>query len=305
MPDVTVPVTKLINFIRSRALNHRQFKDFLVELDSDYGDVIYNTEIRWLSKGAMLKRVYNLKNELQTFVDMKGYPFPCFNDKEWMYDFCFLIDITQHLNDLNVELQGKDQFIHNLVDKIKAFERKLKLWKIHLTQNNLFYFPYLAKEKATCTFKYVNYIDLHINEFELRFKMFQTDKVSVSMKIFSSLFNIDVEKVPSKYQMEIIDIQSNSDLKNAFFTVDIHKFYKSYVSKSKFPLLTANAKKMMSLFGSTYVCEQLFSTMNLIKNDHRSRLGDGRLESCVRVAISSIPTDIDRIVASKQCQNSH
>jgi hypothetical protein len=61
MSNVTTPVIKLINFLKYRALNHRQFN----ELGSEYGDVIYNTEVRWLSRGAMLKRVYNLKNDIQ------------------------------------------------------------------------------------------------------------------------------------------------------------------------------------------------------------------------------------------------
>jgi hypothetical protein len=58
-------VIKLMKFPKSRALNHRQFNEFLKDLGSEYGDVIYNTEVRWLSRGAMLKRVYNLKNDIQ------------------------------------------------------------------------------------------------------------------------------------------------------------------------------------------------------------------------------------------------
>lgn len=90
-------------------MNRRQFKEFLKDLESEYGDVIYNTEMRWLSKGAMLKRVYNLKNniKLEFILEMKEYPFPQFEDNEWMCDFAFFVDITQHLNDLNMQLQGK------------------------------------------------------------------------------------------------------------------------------------------------------------------------------------------------------
>ena len=68
--------------------------------------MVYNTEVRCLSRGAILKRVYNLKIEIQLFLDMKGYAFH-FRNKEWMCDFGFHIDMTQHLNDLNVEFQGK------------------------------------------------------------------------------------------------------------------------------------------------------------------------------------------------------
>ena len=63
-----------------------------------------------------------------------------------MCDFAFLVDITQHLNDLNIELRGKDQFIHSLFDKIKAFESKLKIWNNHLLSNSTLHFPSLRKE---------------------------------------------------------------------------------------------------------------------------------------------------------------
>ena len=46
LPNITTPVIKLINFLKSRALNHRQFKEFLKDLGSEYCDVIYNTEVR-------------------------------------------------------------------------------------------------------------------------------------------------------------------------------------------------------------------------------------------------------------------
>ena len=44
-------VVKTVNFIRSRSLNHRQFQELLDDLDSQFGDVVYYSEIRWLSRG--------------------------------------------------------------------------------------------------------------------------------------------------------------------------------------------------------------------------------------------------------------
>ena len=58
-------VVKTINFIRSRSLNHRQFKAFLNEISAEYDDVTYYCEVRWLSKGKMLKRFYELINEIK------------------------------------------------------------------------------------------------------------------------------------------------------------------------------------------------------------------------------------------------
>ena len=104
-------VIKTVNFIRSRGLNHRQFQEFLNDLDSEFGDVVYYSEVRWLSRGKMLKRVFDLKDEIQTFMELKGHPIPEFLDDEWLSDFAFLIDITSHLNELNARLQGKGQLI--------------------------------------------------------------------------------------------------------------------------------------------------------------------------------------------------
>ncbi|CAK9816439.1 General transcription factor II-I repeat domain-containing protein 2 [Anthophora plagiata] len=105
--------------------------------------------------------------------------------------------------------------------------------------------------------------------------------------------------------MELTDLQNDTDLRNKFQNVDIHNFYQNYMTLEKFPRSGAYAKQIMTLFGSTNVCEQLFSAMKIIKSDHRSRLNDVRLESCVRVAVSSISANIDQLMAKKQCQISH
>ncbi|GBL80699.1 General transcription factor II-I repeat domain-containing protein 2A [Araneus ventricosus] len=46
-------VVKLVNTIRSRGLTHRQFRDFLQSVQSEYSDVLYYTKVRWLSAGCV------------------------------------------------------------------------------------------------------------------------------------------------------------------------------------------------------------------------------------------------------------
>lgn len=43
-------VLKCVNYIRSRGLQHCQFRAFLEEVEASYGNVLYFTEVCWLSK---------------------------------------------------------------------------------------------------------------------------------------------------------------------------------------------------------------------------------------------------------------
>ena len=61
--NVMKVVITIVNQIRSRGLNRRQFQELLVELDSEYGGVIYSSQVRWLSKAATLKRVWKSKEK--------------------------------------------------------------------------------------------------------------------------------------------------------------------------------------------------------------------------------------------------
>jgi len=55
LQHVTIPVVKCVNKIRARGLNRRQFREYCEMLDEEYGDLILHCEVRWLSRGQVLK----------------------------------------------------------------------------------------------------------------------------------------------------------------------------------------------------------------------------------------------------------
>lgn len=55
------------------------------------------------------------------------------SDKQWIADLAFLVDITELLNTLNLQLQGKDQVISRMYDRVRAFKQKLLLLNRHLS----------------------------------------------------------------------------------------------------------------------------------------------------------------------------
>ena len=53
---------------------------------------------------------------------------------EWLSDFAFAVDILDRLNELNVKLQGKGVFAHELFAEIKFFQVKLVFFSRQLKE---------------------------------------------------------------------------------------------------------------------------------------------------------------------------
>ena len=51
-----------------------------------------------------------------------------FQDKNWLYKICYLSDIFEKLNDLNLSLQGENSNVFTLIFKIEAFMKKISIW---------------------------------------------------------------------------------------------------------------------------------------------------------------------------------
>jgi|SRR5688572_17807409 len=62
-------------------------------------------------------------------------------DKAWLADLTFLVDVSQHLNDLNLILQGDNQLVCHLVNHVSAFRTKLKLFQQQAGSGNFVHFP--------------------------------------------------------------------------------------------------------------------------------------------------------------------
>ena len=131
MTGLMSTVVKIINFVLARGLNHHQFRSLLEEMNAQYQDLVYFCEIRWLSRGAMLQRFYDLRNEIVTFLKQKNTSFGIdeLGDPDWLTDLAFLTDFTSHMNKLYLQLQEKGQFINRMYDCITAFVNKLRLWE--------------------------------------------------------------------------------------------------------------------------------------------------------------------------------
>lgn len=293
---VVNPVVKLVNFIRARGLQHRQFIAFLEETDADHQDLLYHSRVRWLSLGKVFQRVWELKEEIGVFLERQGKTdeFPELSNKSWMCDFAFATDVFSHLNELNVKLQGKEQFVHDMHTNVKAFKSKLALFSRQILNKSFTHFPTLAtlKEAGAKVKKYSESLDALHGEFCRRFLDF--DKIDKSLQLVAFPLSQDPETAPEELQLELIDLQSDPALKEKFSSLKLNDFYAS-LNDAAFPNLRRKAQMMLALFGSTFVCEQTFSVMNINKASHRSKLTDLHLRSILRIATTKLTPDFDAL----------
>jgi hypothetical protein len=118
MSEVLKPVISAVNYIRSHALNHRQFREFIEEIGEN--DLPYYTAVRWLSCGKVLTRFFELRAIIEIFLNEKNRPLAELQNNEWLWKLSFYRDLTKHMNDLNLKLQGENQILPDLYPHIKA-----------------------------------------------------------------------------------------------------------------------------------------------------------------------------------------
>ena len=144
-------VIQIINKIMAKALNHRQFRMLLDEVDSMYSDLtsLLYKKVRWLSRGEVLKRFVVCLKEVKTFLDSKGLNYPQLKQAEWLEKLHFTVDMTAHLNTLNTALQGRGRTALHMLEDVLAFERKFTVYARDLQRGTLSHFSCLREFKQT------------------------------------------------------------------------------------------------------------------------------------------------------------
>ena len=137
---------------------------------------------------------------------------------KWLNDLAFLSDVTQHLAQLNGQLQGRNQLANKMFEHITSFQRKLVLFKDQFSNSMLTYFPCLKMQHDEGQdFNYQKYgtmIEKFSAVFVARFLNFR--QLESDFDIFSNPFNTAVNQSPDQLQLELIDLQSDNDMKRAF-----------------------------------------------------------------------------------------
>uniref|UniRef100_UPI00358F884D protein FAM200C-like n=1 Tax=Myxine glutinosa TaxID=7769 RepID=UPI00358F884D len=297
--DVLEQVIKIVNDVKSSALNSRLFKQLCTEMDSEHKNLLYSTKVRWLSKGNVVARVFELREEMQSSLQMqeKHKLEASFHEKLWVFPLAYLVDIFDQLNRLNLQLQGKGTTIIQFIDTLSAFKQKLENWKRKAEEGNFTMFeslsevtineplnPGVAKDVVT-----------HLSCLREEFLQYFPEIGREGLVLMRNPFLVKVNDVQDDLQDELIEFQNDSGCRDVFEASSISEFWPKMMGS--YPNIVKECLRKLLPFATTYLCESGFSTLVQLKTKAQNHL---ECEADLRCALSTTEPRIWKLLQKIQ-----
>ncbi|XP_078533866.1 zinc finger BED domain-containing protein 5-like [Lissotriton helveticus] len=214
LEDVLNSAVKIVNFIKTHPSRACLFANLCAEMGAEHDGLLFHTEVRWLSRGKVLSRIFELRNEVRQFLLCLD---PCKAEQlcnpRWLVLLAYLADIFEKLNSLNLSLQGADMTSFTMNKRITAFKKKLELWR-RLVEDDLFeQFPCLVDALAETEYelpRVAEVIKNHLTSLRDSLqKYFPEDNDHLNDWVFQPFLAEVASHLPIRMQEELIDLQSD------------------------------------------------------------------------------------------------
>ncbi|XP_071053350.1 zinc finger BED domain-containing protein 5-like [Onthophagus taurus] len=305
-------IINIVNSIKGKALQTRLFRIICEDMGALHRNLLYHTEVRWLSKGKVLTRVMELRAELLVYLQQaKSHYSEFISDPEFLLKLAFLSDLFEHLNNLNKSLQGQDENVITAKDKLHSFIKKIELWSSSINQNNF--------DSFSSTQSFIEEVgsEININSYISGMKMvldnlkkelchyFSVQKISINTGqrwILNPFLNaaINEANLATKLKENLLELSADGMLHLKFKSENLDTFWLK--RKTEYPELTTEALKCLIPFSTSYLCELAFSSMAQIKSKLRNRLN---LENDLILKIAKTDSRWEKLIEQTQAQPSH
>ena len=272
-------VISVVNWIKSRPLNERTFKQLCEEMEEGHIRLLLHTCLRWLSKGNCLERFVVLYDAILEFVGGRE-EFQFLNSSESKALISYLADIFGKLNALNKELQGKQKTLMDCKTQIFAFIDKLKYFTAQISRKNFSGFTHLGKCESSENI--VRIILEHLSKLVVELNSRFSDLKLIKFPSWIAqpfLFNCESEEglaMDSNLADELLHLQHDDAMKPIYASKNQLMWLDPQVC-AKYVQLAQVAEQTLLPFPTTYLVECAFSAVADILTKKR-----GTLDICKR-----------------------
>ncbi|XP_056147399.1 zinc finger BED domain-containing protein 5-like [Lampris incognitus] len=307
LDSVLTDAVKVINFIKSRPLNARLFHKLCDETGGDHHQLLLHTDVRWLSRGKTLQRLWELREQVRDFLSEHGHPLAAkLEDQTWLAHLAYLADVFGRLNELNTSLQGDDKTVLQMFDKVSAFMRKTDLWLRRCEKGDVSNFPqlnsWIADMKQNMKQNILKTVKMHLAKLSAEFQSYFPDIEDMCNRhdwIRRPFMPSSMDTAPEQFHESLIDLSSDSGFRLKFSETSLTQFW--CCVEKEYPELAKEALYQLEPFGSTYLCEVTFSALTHIKTKQRNRLQErGNI-----TAVATIQPRLQKLMSGRQVQVSH
>jgi len=208
-----------------------------------------------------------------------------------------------------------------------AFVGKLPVFSSDIATSTFRYFQHLkelSSQRSISTAEIAAYMSELESEFTTRFGDFKRYGQMFSFLIKPDSFDghgLDASLIEwmdiQNMEMQLIELKSSTlwvtkfaELRKQLETTAVQHYGACILTcwtsaPEKFSCLQNNTLALLSVFGSTYLCAQVFSHMKNVLSPTRSHLTTDHSEACLQLKVTNYKPQITKLSQAKHGQGSH
>uniref|UniRef100_A0A8B9XEI4 Zinc finger MYM-type containing 6 n=1 Tax=Bos mutus grunniens TaxID=30521 RepID=A0A8B9XEI4_BOSMU len=298
--EILLQSAQILSFIKSNALNSRMLTILCEEMGSEHVNLPLHAEMRWISRGRILTRLFELRHEIEIFLNQKHSDLAkYFFDEEWVAKVAYLSDVFSLINGLNLSLQGTMTTLFNLYNKIDMLKKKLKTWLKRTQENDYDMFPSFSDFSSSSGLNMSSMAGVILEHLEGLSQMLndcyppEDDVRSGNLWIINPFTNHQKSNLTDLEEEKLAQLSSDLRLQSVFKSMSVTQFWIN--AKASYPELHEKAMRFLLPFSTIYLCDATFSA--LTESKQRNLLVSG---PALRLAVTSLIPRIEKLVKEKE-----